>query len=148
MRDLLHNPYSSCAQIPTYEPMPFPSYLENNIGTIVGSMLPGFLWISFAIILVPLARRIVQEKSTGVKELMKMMGLPNWMHWVTWFINALSTATVTLVIIVLLLCIAWKDGSKVLDYSNWFVLFVFLFLYTAAIVTFSFAQTTLFDSRK
>ena len=59
-----------------------------------------------------------------------------------------STATVTLVIIVLLVCIPWKDGSKVLDYSDWFVLFVFLFLYIAAIVTFMFAITTLFDSRK
>ena len=134
--------------MPTFEPMPFPAYLENNIGTIVGAMLPGFLWLSFAILLVPLARRIVQEKSTGVTELMKMMGLPNWMHWVTWFINAMGTATVTLVIIVMLVCIEWKEGSRVLDYSNWFVLFIFLFLYTAAIVTFTFAITTLFDSRE
>lgn len=134
--------------MPTFEPMPFPAYLRNDIGTILSSMLPGFVWISFAILLVPLARRIVQEKSTGVKELMKMMGLPNWMHWVTWFINAFSTATVTLVIIVLLVCIEWKVGSRVLDYSNWSVLFVFLFLYTAAIVTQTFAITTLFDSRK
>ena len=27
-------------------------------------------------------QRIVFEKETGVKELMKMMGLPSWMHWV------------------------------------------------------------------
>ena len=29
--------------------------------------------------------RIVQEKQTGVKELMKMMGLPSWMNWVYQF---------------------------------------------------------------
>ena len=85
-------------QLPTFEPMPFPAYLENNIGTIVGSMLPGFLWISCAIILVPLARRIVQEKSTGVKELMKMMGLPSWMHWVKSYV----TSYIIIVIIIII----------------------------------------------
>jgi hypothetical protein len=59
----------------------------------------------------------------GVKELMKLMGLPNWMHWTSWFLNALATSAITIMIAVVLMCVEWKSGSgKVLDFSNYVVI--------------------------
>jgi ATP-binding cassette subfamily A (ABC1) protein 3 len=135
--------------MPAFQDMPYPEHLENNLAMIIGTLLPMFAWMSFAIVILPLARRIVQEKQTGVKELMKMMGLPNWMHWITWYVNAMLTSTVTIVIIVLLLCVTWKEGTgSVLDYSDPSVIFIFFAFYTAGIVTFTFTLTTFFDSRE
>ena len=49
---------------------------------------------SFAFTVPLVLKRIVEEKQQGVKELMKMMGLPSWLHWVGWF----SITTLTSVI--------------------------------------------------
>ena len=65
--------------------MPYPAYFSNNLTIILGFIMPLFLVLSFAFIVPPILKRIVYEKETGVKELMKMMGLPSWMHWVSLF---------------------------------------------------------------
>ena len=62
--------------------MPYPAYFSNNLALLLGFIMPLFLVLSFAFIVPPILKRIVYEKETGVKELMKMMGLPSWMHWV------------------------------------------------------------------
>ena len=62
--------------------MPYPSYFSNNLTLLLGFIMPLFLVLSFTFIVPPILKRIVYEKETGVKELMKMMGLPAWMHWV------------------------------------------------------------------
>ena len=62
-------------------------------------------------------QRIVYEKETGVKELMKMMGLPSWMHWVRscclrllydvcgdcTFLNLKSPLSITIIVIMILM---------------------------------------------
>ena len=65
--------------------MPYPAYFSNNLALLLGFIMPLFLVLSFAFIVPPILKRIVYEKETGVKELMKMMGLPSWMHWVGFF---------------------------------------------------------------
>ncbi len=42
---------------------------------------------------------------------MKLMGLPNWMHWVSWFLNAYITSAISVLIMVALICIEWKPGT-------------------------------------
>ena len=74
------------------------SHPSNNLTLLLGFIMPLFLVLSFSFIVPPILKvipndsledktfiylqRIVYEKETGVKELMKMMGLPSWMHWV------------------------------------------------------------------
>ncbi len=91
--------------------MPYPAYLENNLAAILDFMLPLFTVLSFCFIVPPLMKRIVHEKQSGVKELMKLMGLPNWMHWVSWFLNAYVTSAISVLIMVALICIEWQSGT-------------------------------------
>ena len=79
--------------------------------------------------------RIVQEKQTGVKELMKMMGLPSWMNWVYqftfekkarfhrnnlisliffqvfYFFDAIMTLIISIAIMTLIITVEWKSGE-------------------------------------
>ena len=48
---------------------------------------------------------------------MKMMGLPAWMHWTSWFINSILTAALSSTIIVLLLHLVFKEGTMSLSLS-------------------------------
>lgn len=131
------------------EEMPYPPYLKSNVSVFVGFMLPLFAVLSFAFIIPPLLKRIVQDKQSGVKELMKMMGLPSWMNWLFYFIDAIISLTISIIIMVVLICVEWKAGEgKVIDYSNAGVIFVFFLLYAMSLVVFLFAISTLFNSRK
>ena len=65
-----------------FQQMPYPAYIESLATVIIGLLIPLFAVLSFAFVIPPILKRIVQEKQTGVKELMKMMGLPSWMNWV------------------------------------------------------------------
>ena len=129
--------------------MPYPEYLDNNLAIFLGFMLPLFTVLSFAFSIPPILKRIVHEKETGVKELTKLMGLPTWLHWLGWFLNALFTSIITIVIIVVLVCVEWKSGSgKVMDYSHPFFIFLFFVFYASALIASLFFFSTFFDSRK
>ena len=102
--------------------------------------------LSFSFIVPPILKRIVFEKETGVKELMKLMGLPSWMHWMCWFINVIGSCTISIIIIVILVSIEFKSGTgAVLAYSNPLLTFMFLMLYASALICFLFAISTFFD---
>ena len=97
---------------------------------------------SFAFTVPLVLKRIVEEKQQGVKELMKMMGLPSWLHWVGWF----SITTLTSVFIISIMVIVIVVG-KVFENVNPLVLFISLFLYGFSTICFNFAQSTLFSNR-
>ena len=78
--------------------MPYPEYIESLATVLIGFILPLFTVLSFAFIIPPVLKRIVQEKRDGVKELMKMMGLPTWMNWVFYFVDALMTLVFTILL--------------------------------------------------
>ena len=97
-------------QWPTREPYPYPSYTRTFAQIFVG-LLAFFTVLSFTFIIPPIMKRIVQEKKSGAKELMKMMGLPTWMNWFFHFLDAVASVMFTLVIVVILLGVEWKAGQ-------------------------------------
>ena len=129
--------------------MSFPPYFSNNLSLLLGFILPLFLVLSFAFIVPPILKRIVYEKETGVKELMKLMGLPSWMHWICWYINCASICAISILIMVILVSFEFKsDTGAVLVYSNPVLTFIFLFLYASSLICFLFIISTFFDKRE
>ena len=55
--------------------------------------------------------RIVQEKQTGVKELMKMMGMPSWMNWIFYLFDAMLSLVVSIAIMTAIASIEWASGG-------------------------------------
>ena len=129
--------------------MAYPPYFSNNLSLLLGFILPLFLVLSFSFIVPPILKRIVYEKETGVKELMKLMGLPSWMHWLCWYINCAATCAISSLIMVILLSCEFKSNTgAVLAYSSPVMTFIFLFFYASALVCFLFIISTFFDRRK
>ena len=128
--------------------MAYPAYLSNNLSLLLGFILPLFLVLSFSFIVPPILKRIVYEKETGVKELMKLMGLPGWMHWLCWFINLITSCSISILIIVILVSVEFKSGTDpVLAFTDPSVTFTFIILYASALITFLFTISTFFDKR-
>jgi hypothetical protein len=44
------------------------------------------------------------------QELMKMMGLPSWMHWLCWYLNCATTSIISIIIMVALVSISFSSG--------------------------------------
>nr|KAG5702169.1 hypothetical protein BaRGS_033881 [Batillaria attramentaria] len=87
-----------------------------------------------------IVKSIVYEKEQRLKEVMKIMGLGNGVHWVAWFINAF----VLMLLSVILLCVMLKTG-KVFQYSDVSVIFVFMLSFTVATITQCFLISVFFS---
>ena len=131
-----------------YQMMAYPNYEQTFVGFVVGFMA-FFTVLSFAFIIPPIMKRIVQEKKSGAKELMKMMGLPGWMNWLFHFIDAMISIMISLIIIIVLISVEWKeDEGRVLDYSNPLIVYIFFIFYSMALIVFLFFLSTFFNNRK
>ena len=53
----------------------------------------------------------MQEKQTGVKELMKMMGMPSWMNWIFYLFDAMISLVVSIAIMTAIASIEWASGG-------------------------------------
>ena len=128
--------------------MPYPAYTDSVVTFVVGFMA-FFTILSYTFIIPPIMKRIVQEKKSGGKELMKMMGLPGWMNWFFHYLDALLSIMISLIIIIVLISVEWVSGEgKVLDHSNPVITYVFLLCYSMALVAFLFFVSTFFNNRK
>ena len=99
------------------EAFPQPFYKTNYFLIKVVKYLPVVTALSF-LFLVPLTlKAIVAEKSEGIKEFLKMMGLPSFYNWAAWFTSTMLTCFFSVVFMTLLLCVDFR-GLGVLPASN------------------------------
>lgn len=69
----------------------------------ISRSLPLFMVLSWILSVAMIVKSIVHEKEQRLKEVMKMMGLGNGVHWVAWFINALDLMFITIILFVITL---------------------------------------------
>lgn len=90
------------------------------------------LTVSWVYSVAMLVQHIVYEKEQRLKEVMKMMGMRNSIHWIAWFISAFSQISITVFILTIIL----KYG-KVLAYSNPWIIFLTMEIFAVSIIMFS-----------
>ncbi|XP_075215102.1 phospholipid-transporting ATPase ABCA3-like [Lycorma delicatula] len=94
---------------------PYPEYtISFDFQSLLAIILPVIIIVSFCLILPNIIRRVVEEKETGIKELMRMMGLRSWMIWVGWLVNANMINIFVTTIITILFCSNFKDDRPAL----------------------------------
>lgn len=82
-----------------------------------------------------------------LQEAMKIMGLPNWLHWTAWFIKTFMFVMISVILIVLLMKVPWYPGTDltVFSYSDPTLLLVYFILYMTASICFCFLISVLFS---
>lgn len=105
------------------------------------TMLHIFLMFAYTFLVTAVVRDAIQEKSSGIKELMRVMGLSSWMIWTHWFIYSMFIQVpVTVVITVLLTVIS----PHVVE-ANAFIVWLIFLLVTIDYIVILFVVTCLFD---
>uniref|UniRef100_A0A8C1W4H8 ATP-binding cassette sub-family A member 2 n=1 Tax=Cyprinus carpio TaxID=7962 RepID=A0A8C1W4H8_CYPCA len=122
---------------------PYPCYTRDDFLFVIEHMMPLCMVISWVYSVAMMIQHIVAEKEQRLKEVMKMMGLNNAVHWVAWFI----TGFVQLSISVTALTVILKYG-KVLLHSDPFIIWLFLTIYAVATIMFCFLVSVLYSKAK
>eukprot|EP01137_Pigoraptor_chileana_P006640 Opistho-2@51210 len=81
---------------------PYPPYLRNRFAQGLGSILPLFMVLSWLLTVAMIVRDVVYEKEHRLREAMRMMGTSGAEHTAAWWITALSTVIVSVVIMTVL----------------------------------------------
>ncbi|CAG7731028.1 unnamed protein product [Allacma fusca] len=107
--------------------MTMPAYGQDSV--FMG-ILPLILVLSFILIVPTVVREIVSERQSGIKELMRIMGLPNWMHLLGWLIDSIIFLSITVTLVTFLLYFKFSSNSSAVithgDASlGWVVIFIY-----------------------
>jgi len=109
-------------------------------------LFPMFTVLSFLFMCLRTIKIIVEEKESGVRELMKTMGLKNWMIWAGWLLHNFYTYTLSILIVTYISCFEVYIGTgRLLNYTNPLVFCIFLMMYMIAGVFFCFAISGAFN---
>uniref|UniRef100_T1J7T4 ATP-binding cassette sub-family A member 2 n=1 Tax=Strigamia maritima TaxID=126957 RepID=T1J7T4_STRMM len=122
---------------------PYPCFVEDQFLFMIEHVMPLCLAISWVYLVAMLCQSIVYEKEQRLKEVMKMMGLTNGVHWVAWFITSFVQMTVT----VLMLTMILKYGN-VLTYSDPVLIFIVLEIFAVVNIMFSFLVSVVYSKAK
>ncbi|KAM6965213.1 ATP-binding cassette sub-family A member 2 [Aplochiton taeniatus] len=122
---------------------PYPCYTRDDFLFVIEHMMPLCMVISWVYSVAMMIQHIVAEKEHRLKEVMKMMGLNNVVHWVAWFI----TGFVQLSISVTALTAILKYG-RVLLHSDPFIIWLFLTIYAIATIMFCFLVSVIYSKAK
>ena len=138
------------AQIQNIPPLriqrfPFPGFIDDIIGFILQFMIPALFVLAFIYNVINNIKYVTIEKELQLKESMKIMGLPGYMHWIAWFTKCMIFQIVIISILTGMFKIRINHGLAVFTHTNWFILWMFLFIYSMAAVTYSFMFSTFFS---
>jgi ATP-binding cassette, subfamily A (ABC1), member 3 len=123
---------------------PFPEHINDFLGVILAFTIPTIIVVAFLYSALNNIKYIAIEKELQLKETMKIMGLPGYLHWTAWFTKCMIFQLIIVSIIVGIMKIPVQGDLSVFNLTDWTVLWVFLFLYSLAGVTFSFMFSTFF----
>lgn len=83
---------------------PYPSYvndplLDSGLEDAIGL----FVILSFMYPIISTVRFIAIEKEKQLKEVMKIMGMPVWLHWTSWFVRTMIFMVISITLMIAML---------------------------------------------
>ncbi|CAB3224165.1 unnamed protein product [Arctia plantaginis] len=133
------------------ERYPHPPYWEDQSLSVLKILFPMFILLSCSYTAINIVRAIVVEKELQLKETMKIMGLPTWLHWTAWFCKQFIFQLVIAIVMIIFLKVHWftneegYDNYAAFTHTPWSVLFFFLLLYLCCMIFFCFMMSGFFS---
>lgn len=119
---------------------PYPCYLQDKFTRTISKSLPLFMVLAWIFSVAMIVKSIVFEKEKRLKEVMKIMGLGNGVHWLAWFCDAFLIMTVSIILLVMTL----KLGN-IMEKSNAGLLFLFMICFSIATISLCFLISVFFS---
>ncbi|XP_055624100.1 phospholipid-transporting ATPase ABCA3-like isoform X2 [Toxorhynchites rutilus septentrionalis] len=140
---------NSFYQLPTVtlQRFPYPPFYNDPLLRGLENLFPVIIMIAFFYSCINTVKFITLEKERQLKESMKIMGLSGWIHWTAWFVKTLILLSISISLITILLCVSLTTNTDVaiFEFSNWFLVWVFLLMYSITTITFCFMLSSFFS---
>ena len=115
------NPQASISMM--HSPVPGSVFVSDDFGTALAALLPSLLMVMYIPMVYDVVFLIVQEKESGIKETMKIMGMTTGSYWLSWFVYyTLINTVMTLLALVVI-------SINVITYSKAVYVWLFFWLY-------------------
>ncbi|XP_037937486.1 ATP-binding cassette sub-family A member 3-like [Teleopsis dalmanni] len=124
---------------------PYPDYIYDPLLQGITTLIPTIVLLCFIYSAINTTKNVTMEKEKQLKEVMKVMGLSNWLHWVSWFVKAFLILAITSILVVVLFKIRWSNDVAVLTYSSWTAMIFFMWIYSITTICFCFMLSTFFS---
>lgn len=124
---------------------PFPPYIEDVFIVSLGFLFPMVIVFSFVYPAVNLSKSLVVEKERRIKESMKMMGLKEFHHWISYFIKSIIFTLPSLTIVIVLLFVKFSQSTAMLNHSDFSLVFLFFFVYEITNILLCFMISSFFS---
>jgi ATP-binding cassette, subfamily A (ABC1), member 3 len=125
-----------------------PPYNNDQFLVAFIAIFPIIIILSFSFVVILTAKAIVQEKESGLKEAMKLMGMKTWIYWLSWYIKTFVMLLPSLIFIAISykieLTLPKGEKSAILNQTDPFLFFLFMILQASSLITFIFMCTTFF----
>ncbi|XP_046959913.1 phospholipid-transporting ATPase ABCA3-like [Vanessa cardui] len=130
---------------------PHAPYINDVAVQALSLIFPMFFMLSFSYTAVNIIRVITLEKELQLKETMKIMGLPTWLHWTAWFCKQFIFLFITSAFLMVILKVNWFTSEQgfsdyaVFTNTPWTVLYFYILLYLSCTICFCFMISGLFS---
>ncbi|XP_058456304.1 phospholipid-transporting ATPase ABCA3-like [Malaya genurostris] len=126
---------------------PYPPYYSDPLLTGLENLLPLIIVIAFFYSAINIVKYITVEKERQLKETMKIMGLSSWLHWSAWFVKCILLLTVSISLIIILLCVDLTTNSElaIFEYAHWTVIWMYLLVFSITTICYCFMMSTIFS---
>ena len=114
----------------------YPPYFDDPYTSGLQAQFPFLLMICFSICSLDIIRNVAVEKQDKLKETMKIMGLPNYLHWTAWFVKSFLYMAVIMLIMSGLLKVWVPPNGRVINFTQWSLLLMFFLVYSVALICF------------
>ncbi|KAH6926302.1 hypothetical protein HPB50_016485 [Hyalomma asiaticum] len=123
---------------------PFPGYIEHRDQKNYALVLTRFC-IGMLIPFTVLVARLTDEKATGMRELLRVMGLSDWVYWASHYLSAFFTHSIIVSLMLLFTCVKRnEEGRAFIQFSDPTLLFVILNFFCSQCVMHGFALSMFF----
>eukprot|EP00040_Diaphanoeca_grandis_P031590 m.189343 g.189343 ORF g.189343 m.189343 type:complete len:815 (+) comp32371_c0_seq1:265-2709(+) len=118
---------------------PFPRWTDNTFATLIKGILPLFLVLTLLLTALFIVKSVVEEKESGLKETLRMLGITSGIQWSAWFFLYLILMFTSMSIVTIIL-----TAGQVLQHSDGTLIFVYLMLFATSSITFMFMVSVFF----
>lgn len=96
--------------------------------------------LAFVLPTIGMTQLLARERKKQLKQIMKIMGIPSWMHYTAWFTTFFI---MQLLVVTTIVCIHWFSGLSIFRYTDHMILWVLLMAFATSTIFLAFFISTL-----
>lgn len=96
--------------------------------------------LAFVLPTIGMTQLLARERKKQLRQIMKIMGIPSWMHYSAWFTTFF---VLQMVVVTAIVAIQWSSGLSIFRFSDQFIVWVLLMAFATSSIFLAFFISTL-----